>query len=154
MILYASDINQQHSAPMMPKSCYDQITLQVAALCLCRLGGTQQMDASMITTLHEMEHHIQTIYGNSSILASQTTWQLPIMDIGEGNNAGLHIWVAVSSPMLDIMCEDGFYAHMIGTISHLNKMLVGFAFVDDTDLCVHGSHINSKNIYTKTYVIT
>jgi len=52
------------------KSCYDWITLLAAALCLCRLGGTQPMVASMITTLNKMEHHIQTIYGDSSILAS------------------------------------------------------------------------------------
>jgi len=52
------------------KSCYDRITLLAAALCLCQLGSTQPMVASMITTLHEMEHHICTIFGDSSISAS------------------------------------------------------------------------------------
>jgi len=40
------------------KSCYDRIILLAAALCLCRVGGTQPMVASMIMTLHKMEHHI------------------------------------------------------------------------------------------------
>jgi len=40
------------------KSCYDQITLLVAALCLCQLGGSQQMVASMIMLIHNMNHHI------------------------------------------------------------------------------------------------
>jgi len=71
---------------------------------------------------------------------------LPIAGIGQGNSAGPHIWVAVSLPMLDIMHKEGFYVHMIGAISHLDKKLVGFAFVDNMDLCVHRSHINSKNV--------
>jgi len=66
--------------------------------------------------------------------------------IGQGNGAGPHIWVAVSLPMLDIMHENGFYAHMIGAISHSAKKLVGLAFVDNMDLCVHGPHINSTNL--------
>jgi len=101
---------------------------------------------SMITTLHGMEHHIQMIFGNSLLSASRATWQLPIARIGQGNGARPHIWVVVSSPILDIMRADGFYAHMIGAISHLEKKLVGFAFVDDTDLCIYGSHITSHNV--------
>ena len=78
--------------------------------------------------------------------ASRATWQLPIAGIGQGNGAGPHIWAVVSSPLLDIMRKDGFYAHMIGAILHLEKKLVGFAFVDDTDLCVYGQHITSNNV--------
>jgi len=103
------------------KSCYDRITLLAAALCLCRLGGTQPMIDSMITTLHDMEHHIRTIFGDSNISASRVSWQLPIAGIGQGNGAGPHIWAAVSSPMLDLMREHGFYAHMIGAILHMEK---------------------------------
>jgi len=104
------------------------------------------MVASMIMTLHDMEHHIQTIFGDSKAVASRATWQLPIAGIGQGNGAGPHICMVVSSPLLDIMRKDGFYAHMIGAILHLEKKLVGFAFVDDTDLCVYGQHITSNNV--------
>jgi len=52
------------------KSCYDRITLLAAALCLCRLGGTQPMVDSMITTIHDMEHHICTILGDFDVSAS------------------------------------------------------------------------------------
>jgi len=99
---------------------------------------------SMITTLHEMEHHIHTTYGNSKVLASQTTWA-PIAGIGQGNGVGPHIWAAVSSPMFQIMQSDGFYANIIMAISRQEKTLVGFAFVNDTDLCVHDPHITSNN---------
>jgi len=40
------------------KRWYDRITLLVAALCLCRLGCPLPAANSMMTTLHEMKHHI------------------------------------------------------------------------------------------------
>jgi len=78
--------------------------------------------------------------------ASRQMWGTPIAGIGQGNGAGPHIWAAVSSPMFDIMRSDGFYAHVISSISGQQKQLAGFAFVNDTDLCICGPHINSQNV--------
>ncbi len=127
------------------KSCYDRITLLAAVLCLCRLGCSQSAAASMITTIHDMQHHIRTTFGDSTQSANRTIWQAPIAGIGQGNGAGPHIWAAVSSPMLDVMRSEGFYAHVISAITLLSRQVVGFAFVDDTDLCVFGRHVNSQN---------
>jgi len=52
------------------KSCYDRITLLAAALCLCRLGSSVPAVDSMIMTIHEMNHHVRTTYGDSKISAS------------------------------------------------------------------------------------
>jgi len=38
--------------------------------------------------------------------------------------------------MFDIMQQDGFYALLQGAISHQQHKITGFAFVDDTDLCI------------------
>jgi len=48
--------------------------------------------------------------------------------------------------MFDIMRSEGFYAHVISAISGRSKKLVGFAFVDNTDLCVHGPQITERNV--------
>jgi len=48
--------------------------------------------------------------------------------------------------MFDIMRSDGFYALVITLILRLTKKLVGFAFVDDTDLCIFGPLIHSHNV--------
>jgi len=128
------------------KSCYDRITLLAAALCLRRFGASQSMADSMITTIHEMRHHIRTTFGDSTVWSSRDTWQLPVAGIGQGNGAGPQIWAAVSSPLLDLMRSHGFYAHMITSISLLEKKLVGFAFVDDTDLIIHGPQVTSANL--------
>jgi len=103
------------------KSCYDRITLLAAALYLCRLGGTQPMVQSMITTIHDMEHHIRTTFRDSKTSASRTTWQALIAGIGQGNGTGPQIWAAVSSLILDLMRQAGFYANLITAISRLEK---------------------------------
>jgi len=131
------------------KNCYDRIMLLVAALCLCHLGCPQSAAMSMIVTIHKMEHHIWTTYGDSVTSSSHRSWKVPIAGIGQGNGAGPHIWAAVSSPMLNVMCEDGFYAHVITSILCLSKKFVRFAFVDNTNLCVHGPHIMTQNVTIK-----
>jgi len=73
------------------KSCYDRITLLAAMLCLCHLSCSQPMVSSMITTIQEMQHHIQTTFGDSAAHALQATWKTPIDRIGQGNGAGPHI---------------------------------------------------------------
>ncbi len=118
------------------KSCYDWITLLAAALCLCRLGAPINMVKSMTTTIHGMNHHIRTIYSNSQQSANRNLWAAPIAGIGQGNGAGPSIWAAVSSPMFEIMRQEGFYALLQGAISLQSCTIAGFAFVDDTDLCV------------------
>jgi len=79
------------------KSCYNRITLLAVALCLCWLGCPQPAAMSMITTIHKMEHHIRTTYGDSVMSASCKSWKAPIAGIGQGNGAGPHIWATVSS---------------------------------------------------------
>jgi len=118
------------------KSCYDQITLLAAALCLCRLGAPINAVQCMTKTIHGMNHHIRTICGDSQQSANCALWAAPIAGIGQGNSAGPSIWAAVSSPMFKIMRQDGFYALLQGAISLQNCTIAGFAFMDDTDLCV------------------
>jgi len=118
------------------KSCYDCIVLLVAALCLCCLGANKMSVFSMISTLQQMDHHIQTTYGDSGKSGNCKKWGSPIAGIGQGNGAGPQIWAAVSSPLLELMKEDRFFAMLVGAFSLVSQSLVGFAFVDDTDLCV------------------
>ena len=52
----------------------------------------------------------------------------------QGNGAGPVIWAVVSSPLLKIMREQGYGTFFKTAISGLEIRLVGYAFVDDTDL--------------------
>jgi hypothetical protein len=54
--------------------------------------------------------------------------------IYQGNGAGPVIWAVVSSPVLQILRPEGFGAFFKATLSGDDIRLVGYAFVDDTDL--------------------
>jgi len=100
----------------------------------------------MITTIHKMEHHIRIKFGDSSISVSKHTWKEAIAGIGQGNGVGPQIWVAVSSLILDIVRSDRFYTHLIAVVSKVEKKMVGFAFVDDTDLCIYGTRVSPTSM--------
>jgi len=129
------------------KSCYDRITLLAAALCLCRMGATIPAVTSMVDTLHGMQNHVRTTHGDSSQAKGRKQWNSPTAGIGQGNGAGPSIWAAVSSPMFDVMRQEGFYALLTGAISLAQHQCVGFAFVDDTDLCVTHPTNNSDQVH-------
>jgi len=118
------------------KSCYNRIILIIAALCLCRLGAPIKATESMITTLAQLRHHVRSAFGNSEISQGQDEWAEPVAGIGQGNGAGPQIWAAVSTPLFEILREEGFVAMFICALSKTQRSMAGFAFVDDTDLIV------------------
>jgi len=68
-------------------------------------------------------------------------WLHPIAGIGQGNSAGPPIWVAVSTPLFQALNTDRFITTFICTLSAHQQTLVGFGFVDDSNLCVN-DHTN------------
>ncbi len=120
------------------QGCYDCIVLLIAALCRCCLGVSKPSVLSMMLTLQGMQHHTCTAHGHSQWYTRQSTWAAPVAGIRQGNRAGLAIWAAVSSPLLEIMKEDGFLAMVSCTMSSHKKSIGGLAFVDNTNLCVSG----------------
>jgi len=102
-----------------------------------------------------MNHHIHMAYGDSQQSANGNSWGKPIAGIGQGNSASPPIWAAVSSPMFNVMRQDGFYTLLIGAISHQQRKVVDFAFVDDTNLCVtHQSNQVEQVVSQKQKAVT
>jgi hypothetical protein len=56
----------------------------------------------------------------------------------QGNGAGPIIWAVVSSPLLWIMKEEGFGTFFKTSLSGQDVRIVGYTFVDDTDLIQTG----------------
>jgi len=118
------------------KSCYNHIVLIVAALSLCHLGANKAAVQSMIGTLNRMQYHVRSTHGDSKTSQGRWEWGIPITGIGQGNGASPQIWVAVSTPLFQILATEGFLAQIICAISAHQRSIVGFGFVDNTDLCV------------------
>ena len=52
----------------------------------------------------------------------------------QGNGAGPIIWAVVSSPLLQILNEEGYGTFFQTALTNQPIRIVGYAFVDDTDL--------------------
>jgi len=118
------------------KSCYNRIILIVVALCLCCLGADKASVQSMIGTIHGMRHHVWSTFGDLKVAHRCKEWRKPITGISQGNGAGPQIWAAVSTPLFQILAEEGLLATIICTVSIHARSLVSFGFIDDTDLCI------------------
>jgi hypothetical protein len=70
----------------------------------------------MFSTLQNLEHTIRTAYGDSEETYGGDLWVIPMQRVYQGNGAGPLIWALVSSPLLDIMQEEGF-----GTFFKMSK---------------------------------
>jgi len=134
------------------KSCYNRIVLLIPALCMCQLGASRPSVLSMLDTIRSMHHHTHTVHGDSQHYTSHSTWAQLVTGIGQGNGAGHAIWAVVSSPLFAIIKEDGFLAMVSCAMMLMEKFIGGFAFVDDTDLCVLGQLMAEQDGITNAKV--
>jgi len=125
------------------KSCYDWIVHRIAAQSMYRCGVNKAALICMFSTLQRLRHHIRTLFSNSQIHAGTDLWAVPISGIGQGNGAGLQIWVVISMPILDMLREVGFGSGFKLAISGTQVSFVGYSFVDDTDLVQTGPSLTS-----------
>ena len=116
------------------KSNYDRILHSMASMAMRRLGLPSQPITCMITTIQQMEHYIRTGFGDSDITMSGVDNDVPFQGILQGNGSGPVLWLAVSTPLLEMMRTRGHGIRYRTPLSKENDDFVGFAFVDDTDL--------------------
>ena len=121
-------------APTDLKSCYDRVCHSVASLCLQQQGVPESEVVCMFTPLQYLEHTIRCAYGDSDETYGSEKWAVPMQGLYQGNGAGPIIWAVVSSPILQILRKEGFGTFFKSSISGKTIRLVGYAFVDDTDL--------------------
>jgi hypothetical protein len=86
-----------------------------------------------------------TMYTGNETLHKNQLWRfknsysskdaaIPFQGILQGNGAGPTIWVLVSTPLLNMMRKADNGAHLLSAIGREAAHIVGYAFVDDTDL--------------------
>jgi hypothetical protein len=130
------------------KGCYDRIVHNCASLCLQRIGTSPKSITSMFDTIQHLEHHVQTVFGESS-RGFRQQGNVPIQGVGQGNGAGPQIWALVSTPVLNMLRAEGLGATFISAMTQLSTSLVGFAFVDDTDLVTSGPNMSLDEVKSR-----
>jgi hypothetical protein len=117
------------------KGCYDRIVHSVASLCMQRWGMPKPPIRMMLHTIQHLKHYVRTSYGKSdTYFEAQAVNPVAIQGIGQGNGAGPQIWAAISSLLLDILRKQQLGATFRTPISKKQIQLVGYAYVDDTDI--------------------
>ena len=104
----------------------------------------------MLTTLQNMEHHIRTIYRDSTNGFSGMLWAVPWQGVGQGNGTGPQIWALASTPVLNMLREAGCGAIFKTAVSGSTVTFVGYAFVDDTDLIAASPDPNATYLEVTT----
>ena len=121
-------------APTDLKSCYDRICHSIASLSMRRQGISKSEVTCMLVPLQYLEHTIRCAYGQSSTTYGTDYSEKPMQGVYQGNGAGPIIWAVVSSPIVQILKEDGFRTYFKTAISQKQICIVGYAFVNDADL--------------------
>jgi hypothetical protein len=127
------------------KTCYDLIGHTPASLSMQRLGVPQSFVVCMLETLQNMDHQVRTAYGDSDLAYGGSAQIIPMHGIGQGNGAGPAIWVAISTPLLNLLRSEGLGCKFTSPISKKEISFVGYAFVDDTDLIQTSNTLQSTD---------
>jgi hypothetical protein len=129
------------------KGCYDRIVHSVASICFQRLGMPLLSLRSMFATLQHMEHFIQTAHGLSdSSFQASAIHPTAIQGIGQGNGAGPQLWAAISTVVLNMLRSQGMGGYFEAPISRKTLHIVGYAYVDDTDIITYSSRLNNQQV--------
>jgi len=107
------------------------------------MQGAETSTGVYVTTLQNLQHHVRTLYGDSTVWAGMDIWAVPVLGIGQGNGAGPQIWAVVSTPILDLLRQEGYRAAFKASISREHIKFVGYSFVDDTNLIQTGPTLHS-----------
>jgi hypothetical protein len=122
--LYASDL----------KSCYDRVVHAIASLPMMRVSMPSNPIICMFTTIQDLDHHIQPIYGDSKKSFGGNLWLVPCQGLGQGNGVGPQIWAVVTTPVLNYLRSEGYGVAFKTSISGEDLIrFVGYAFVFDTN---------------------
>jgi hypothetical protein len=116
------------------KSCYDRIVNAIASIIMQRQNVPASACIGVFTTPQNLHHTVMTIYGDYKSGYGGTLWAVPYSGVGQGNGAGPDIWAVVRTQVLKMMKDEGFGFMYKTSIEGKQLHLVGYSFVDDTDV--------------------
>ena len=116
--------------------CYDRIQHTVASLCCQAWGVPLPHIISMFSAIQRMQFSLRTAFGDSDDTFNSEGLPHPFQGVLQGNGGGPAVWLAISAFLLKALYAQGCFSTISTPISAALSMLVGFLFVDDTDLII------------------
>ena len=121
---------------------YDRIVHTAAALALLRIGVSHAKIHSMFETIQKMVHRVRTAFGESEGTYGGEflgDWENYPRGMLQGNACAPTIWSILSSVVYNCLHKKGFSNFFCSALSKEIFTLVGFSYVDDTDLFQTGA---------------
>ena len=139
------------------KSCYDRIVHNPAMLALRSCGVPKQPLISFFSSLQNVKYYTRTAFGISdeTFGGIEKGFTQKPQGSGQGNGAAPQIWAIVSSKMFAMLHELGLASVIKAPISGTSLWLVGFAYVDDSDLFTYSkSHDVEETVKKMQCIVT
>ena len=120
------------------KSCYDRLIYSVATLCCRRWGAPVNALKACYQTLARLEYHIRTAFGDSEVFFKYSQGDKYTHGVVQGNGKGPPTYACMSSPIFEMMREEGLGSWIETPITRKILQYLGFSFVDDADKIATG----------------
>ena len=133
------------------KSCYDRIVHSPAMMALRSVGVPKEPMISFFSSLQEVKYYTRTAYGLSeeTFGGLEEGYTQKPQGSGQGNGAAPQIWAILSSKMFGILHDLGLATLVQTPISNTGLWLVGFAYVDDSNLFTYSLDHNIPETVAK-----
>ena len=116
------------------QTCYDRIVHSIASICCQRWNVPLPAIISALKTIQKMKFYLRTSFGDSEAHYGGGETGLPFQGGCQGNGGAPALWVAVSVILVRILKQHGHVVEWSSAISGTVTTLIGFLYVDDTDL--------------------
>ena len=129
--------------------CYDRIVHSLAILLSRNEGAPINPLLCMFGAIQGMTYFLRTTFGESTSSYGGRQ-QVPFQGTCQGNGASPAMWLMISMYLVLLAREEGHATKFTSAFSGITLMLIGFIFVDDTDLIVMGQpHDDAQVVITK-----
>lgn len=119
---------------MDAESCYDRITHAAGSLCAQTWDVDPNAIFAMLRPIQRMKYFLRTAFGDSETFFSSLDSVLSFQGSCQGNKGSPAFWLAVSAFLVAMLHRLGHVAQIVSALSQSILQVVGFLFVDDTNL--------------------
>ena len=148
-----ADLSRMTRTPMAISSvnaqtCYDRMIHSIASICCQRWNVPKEAIISALGAIQQMRFYLRTSFGDSEEYYGGGEAGLPFQGGCQGNGGAPALWIAISVILIRVLKEHGHVVEWKSAISGVVVMLIGFLFVDDTDLIVmaQDSDTNAEDV--------
>lgn len=124
-------------------NCYDMVNHIILGLLLRAIGVPFGAIICMLFTIMNMKYFLRTGFGNTEKYMGSEMSSKRRHGLNQGSRAAPPCWTIVSSLLVAIQRARGHVATVTTPISRIITIIVGYLYVDDTDL-----YVMSREVFT------